>query len=117
MTYAVVNNNTGEVMTKRHSTRLAAIVEAIEKGLVHDGVERGYWQGGKELGLFLRSPYVIKDYASAAEVDDSYVGLLAWDVAKGDKSLPEAMDWLEDNGGMDRGKAKILLMKKIGDLL
>ena len=115
MTYAVVNSNTGEVMTKRHSTRVAAIVEAIEKDLLM--VERGYRQGGKELGLFLMSPYVIKRLADTVALDDSYVGLLAWDVAKGDKSLPEAMDWLEDNGGMDRGKAKILLMKKIGDLL
>ena len=45
------------------------------------------------------------------------VGLLAWDVAKGDKPLQEAVDWLTEHGGMDRQKALSILLKKVWRLL
>ena len=77
------------------------------------GAPRGVY----EYRLTLNSAPYFSKYLNASEVDDSYTGLLAWDVAKGDKPLQEAIDWLTEHGGMDRQKALSILLKKVWRLL
>lgn len=117
MAWAVFNTENAKRVTKAHSTKIAALIEAFEAGMVMQGGAPDFI-GDARQGLFLIKPYAVVecdsngfvvDYDPITEMADSILG--------GGYTIRQALSKLTEAPDSDWELIKARLLIRIGERL